>query len=202
VKTGTTWALTLSAAFVISIGVGALTATGEEQDAKRPLSAYWMQQTSTDCGLMAARAVIGDRTGLELTEAQVEATAFDVYGWTPGEGTPWSKVDDLLAAYHVDAYVADDMSMGSLEKTLASGADVIVAVQSGTLWAAEGLEGQAEGTPQDHAVAVESMDADGVVVVDSAWDGGKAAKVSAAAFEAAWWANGSSASVVVPAVAS
>jgi hypothetical protein len=197
-----TWAVTLTAAATLGVGLGAATAQSAAEVAKPKLSDYWWPQSTNDCVLMAARTIIADRTGNVVAEKDIQQTAKYVAGYSDEGGTPWAKVPALFSAYGVTAYEAGGMTVDALRQEMATGADVMVSVQSGLIWAAEGLKGQPDGSPSDHAVAVEAISGDSVTVVDSAWSGGREAVMSVREFATAWWAGGTSWAIVAPAVKS
>lgn len=191
------WVAAGAVVVTAGFGVGATAAVWENHKTAE-LSTYWQLQTHEDCVEMAAAVVVADRTGHLPTEAQVTDVAARVTDYTPQGGTTWEEIPTLLAAYGVTSFETVGIDMRSLTAVVDSGADVIVPVQSGIVWAAEGLTGQGQGRPGDHAIVVERINNAGVTVVDSAWPGGRGAVIPTAVFEKAWTSIGATYALIAP----
>lgn len=191
------WVAAGAAVAVAGFGVGAGAAVWENHKAVE-LSTYWQLQSYEDCVEMASAVVVADRTGRLPSEADITGVASRVTDYTPTGGTTWEQVPTLLAAYGVTSFETVGIDMRSLTAVVNSGADVIVPVQSGLAWPGEGLQGQGQGSPGDHAIVVERINKAGVTVVDSAWPGGKGAVIPTALFEKAWTSTGATYALIAP----
>jgi hypothetical protein len=154
---------------------------------------FWRRQHGSDCGEMAAADVIGEVTGHEPSEQQINATAQSTPSiahpgviWTPGGPTNSMDIALLLARYGVGSDAAPS-STGALEQALAHGHKVIAGVNSETLWNLPGDRSQ-----QDHFVVVTGIDTNAGVVHlnDSGSNTGSDEQVPTAAFERSWATSG------------
>ncbi len=156
-------------------------------------AAYWRRQHGSNCGEMAVADVIGEVTGRQPTEQQIDDTAqgtpSEVHPgpiWKPGGTTENRDLPVLLAHYGVQS-AAMSSSLGALEQSLAGRRKVIVGVNSETLWNQRGNHGV-----EDHFVVVTGVDTragNGAGVVhlnDSGSNTGRDEQVPLATFEQAW----------------
>jgi hypothetical protein len=97
---------------------------------------YWRRQHDSNCAEMAVADVVGQVTGHEPTEQQINAAAEATPSvahrgsiWNPGGATNNQDLPVLLAHYGVRA-VADQSTTGALEQDLAQGRKVIVGLNS------------------------------------------------------------------------
>ena len=157
---------------------------------------FWRRQHGTDCAEMAAADVIGEVTGNEPSEQQIDATAQRTQSiahpgviWTPGGPTNNMDVSLLLALYRVGSD-ARPSSTDAIEQALAQGHKVIAGVNGFTLWNERG-----DRSKQDHFVVVTGIDtrADGAGTVhlnDSGNNAGRDEQVPLATFERSWATGG------------
>jgi len=151
---------------------------------------YWRRQHGSDCAEMAVADVIGEVTGREPTEQEIDATAENTPSpfmpggrvWHPGAPSEIRDLPALLARYgvHADAIITN---IEVLKRELARGHKVIAAVNAASLRSVPG-----ERNIVDHFVVVTGIDTDANVVHvnDSGIDTGSNEQVPLAAFESAW----------------
>jgi hypothetical protein len=154
---------------------------------------FWRRQHGSNCGEMAAADAIGEVTGREPTEQQINATAQSTNSiahpgpiWTPGGATNDVDIPILLARYNVGSD-ARPSSTDALEQALAQRHKVIAGVNSETLWNERGDRGR-----QDHFVVVTGIDtrAGLVHLNDSGNNAGRDEVVPIATFEKSWATSG------------
>ena len=158
-----------------------------DPDAAAP---YWRRQHSSDCAEMAVADVIGEVTGREPSEQEIDSTAENTPSpfmpgglvWHPGASSEIRDLPTLLAKYGIGAR-AIQTNINGLERELARGHKVIAAVNASILRSAPG-----QRTVVDHFVVVTGIDTDANVVHvnDSGIDVGADEQVSMAAFENSW----------------
>jgi hypothetical protein len=150
---------------------------------------YWRRQHESNCAEMAVADVVGQVTGREPAEQQINATAENTpsvaHGgsiWKPGGATNNQDLPVLLAHYGVRA-VAEQSTTGALEQDLAQGRKVIVGLNSEILWNQRGNRSQ-----EDHSVVVTGIDTKAGVVHlnDSGSNTGRDEQVPLAVFEKSW----------------
>ncbi|MGB6208655.1 C39 family peptidase [Mycobacterium sp.] len=151
---------------------------------------YWReQQQDSDCGEMAVADVVGQITGNEPTEQQIDDTAGNTPSvkhsgsiYRPSQDTSNRDLPVLLAHYGIQASDVDT-NVGAVERDLDQGDKVIVGVNDQILWNESG-----DRTEEDHFVVVTGIDTDaGVVHVnDSGRRAGRDEQVSMATFKQAW----------------
>ncbi len=150
---------------------------------------YWRRQHDSNCAEMAVADVVGQVTGHEPTEEQINATAKATRSvahpgsiWSPGGATDNQDLPILLAHYGVQS-ATEQSSLDALEQDLAQGRKVIAGVNSNILWNRRGDRGQ-----EDHSVAVTGIDTKAAVVHlnDSGSNTGRDEQVPIATFEKAW----------------
>jgi hypothetical protein len=162
---------------------------------------YWRRQHGLDCAEMAVADVVGEVTGRQPTEQQIDNAAQAIPSiihpgsiWNPGGNTENRDLPVLLAHYGVPS-TALSSSLGQLEQNMAAGRKVIVGVNSKTLWNQPGNRGV-----EDHFVVVTGIDTRGgngagsgagvVHLNDSGIDTGRDEQVPLATFEQAWVTSG------------
>ncbi len=152
-------------------------------------ASFWRRQHGSNCGEMAVADVIGEVTGREPGEQQIDDTAQGTPSvahpgpiWKPGGTTENRDLTVLLAHYGVQAS-ASSSSLGVLEQSLAGRRKVIVGVNSETLWNQRGNRGV-----ENHFVVVTGIDTKAGVVHlnDSGSNTGRDEQVPLATFEQAW----------------
>jgi len=152
-------------------------------------ASYWRRQHGSNCGEMAVADVVGQVTGREPAEQQINATAENTPSvahagsiWKPGGATNNQDLPVLLAHYGIRA-VADQSTTGALEQDLAQGRKVIVGLNSEILWNQRGNRSQ-----EDHSVVVTGIDTRAGVVHlnDSGSNTGRDEQVPMATFEKSW----------------
>jgi len=158
-----------------------------DPDAAAP---YWRRQHGTNCAEMAVADVIGEVTGREPTEQEIDATAENTPSpfmpggvlWHPGAPSEIRDLPALLAQYGIHAR-AIQTNIDALEQELARGHKVIATVNAATL-----RNGPGQRNVVDHFVVVTGIDtnANVVHVNDSGIDTGSDEQVPLAAFEASW----------------
>ncbi|MBW0017429.1 MAG: C39 family peptidase [Mycobacterium sp.] len=150
---------------------------------------FWRRQHDSNCGEMAVADVVGQATGKEPTEQQIDSTAENISSvahsgsvWHPGGSTNNQDLPVLLAHYGVKATTANSTT-GALEQNLSQGRKVIVGVNSEILWNDRGNR-----TQEDHFVVVTGIDTKAGVVHlnDSGVNAGRDEQVPLATFESAW----------------
>jgi hypothetical protein len=151
---------------------------------------FWRLQHSGDCGEMAVADVVGQLTGTEPTEQQVQHMAENTPSgtdhpgpiWQPGGGTYKEDIAVLLGRFGIHS-VAGPGNMAALEQALATGHKVIPSINGETIWNEPGNR-----THDDHFVVVTGIDTQAGVVHlnDSGTPGGRDEQVSIATFEQAW----------------
>jgi hypothetical protein len=150
---------------------------------------YWRRQHDSNCAEMAVADVVGQVTGHEPTEQQINAAAEATPSvahrgsiWKPGGATNNLDLPVLLAHYGVGSTGAQSTT-GALEQDLVQGRKVIVGLTSEILWNQRGNRSQ-----EDHSVAVTGIDTKAGVVHlnDSGSNTGSDEQVPIATFEKSW----------------
>jgi hypothetical protein len=152
---------------------------------------YWQKQHDSDCAEMAVADVVGEITGHEPTEQQIDAVAENTPSaglpgpiWHHGGvGTAMYDVPRLLAHYGIQSAVVNTSS-SALEQDLAEGHKVLAFVNGGWLH-----NSPPDGhDPPTHMVVVIGIDTkNGVVHLnDSGAANGRDEQISIATFERAW----------------
>jgi hypothetical protein len=150
---------------------------------------YWRRQHDSDCAEMAMADVIGQVTGREPTEQQIDGMAEHTPSvahpgsvWQPGGATDNQDQPVLLARYGVRADTSQS-NIAALEQDLAQGRKVIVGVNSATLWNTRGNR-----SGEDHSVVLTGIDTKAGVVHlnDSGSNTGRDEQVPLATFEKSW----------------
>ena len=159
---------------------------------------YWRQQHSSDCGEMAVADAVGQITGHEPTEQQINSLAESTPS-TAGPGPVWHPAGNadirnlrvLLAHYGIHA---DNIqtTTSALLQDLSAGRIAIVLLDAKTIWNQPGKRNSG-----DHFVVVTGIDTKAAVVHfnDSGITTGRDEQVPIAAFEHAW-ATGHNSAVV------
>jgi hypothetical protein len=154
---------------------------------------YWRyQQQHLDCGEMAVADVIGQISGHQPSEDEIDAAAGNIPSaahpgpiYRPDSRTSNRDLVPLLAHYgiHADAVHPDTKA---LALDLDHGRKVIVGVNDRVIWNTAG-----DRTKQNHFVVVIGIDTDAGVVHlnDSGSRSGHDEQVSIATFEEAWAAS-------------
>lgn len=154
---------------------------------------YWRyQQEHLDCGEMAVADVIGQISGHEPSEDEINAAAGNIPSvahpgpiYRPGSRTSNRDLAPLLAHYGIHA---DELhpNTGALVRALDHGRKVIAGVNDNVIWNRPG-----DRTKQNHFVVVIGIDSDAGVVHlnDSGVPSGRDEQVSIATFEEAWAAS-------------
>lgn len=151
---------------------------------------YWReQQQDSDCGEMAVADVIGQITGDEPTEQQIDDTAGNIPStkhsgsiYRPSQDTSNKDLPVLLAHYGIQANDIDT-NIGAVEQDLDQHDQVIVGVNDQILWNEDG-----DRTDENHFVVVTGIDTDAGVVHlnDSGRRAGRDEQVSIDTFQQAW----------------
>ncbi|MDP7725854.1 C39 family peptidase [Mycobacterium sp. TY814] len=153
-------------------------------------AAYWRyQMQERDCGEMAVADVIGQLTGNEISEEEIDNAAGTVPStthsgpiYTPGNRTSNRDLPVLLTHYGIasDGIKTDTPA---LERALDQGRKVIAGVNNRILWNEGG-----DRSRENHFVVVTGIDtrANVVHLNDSGIKAGRDEQVSLATFEAAW----------------
>jgi predicted double-glycine peptidase len=154
---------------------------------------YWRyQQQHLDCGEMAVADVIGQISGHEPAEDEINAAAANIPSaahpgpiYRPGSRTSNHDLAPLLAHYGIHANELHP-DTGTLTRDLDHGRKVIVGVNDNVIWDRPGNR-----TKQNHFVVVIGIDNDAGVVHlnDSGVPTGGDEQVSIATFEQAWAAS-------------
>lgn len=180
---------------------------GNPDDASR----YWVEQSYSDCGLMAVATVVGMVTG----DAPTEQDMIELAGNIPSQERPGpiylppQPGDDttdnatapedqlrLLKHFGIGATVTNDdiaaaggipTGLDALQQYLGTDRKAIVAVNAETIWDQDG-----DHTEEDHAVVVAAIDSDQQVAYlsDSGTETGAGEQVPLDTFEAGWRASG------------
>jgi hypothetical protein len=154
---------------------------------------FWRRQHGTDCAEMAAADAIGEVTGRQPSEQEIDSTAQRTQSiahpgaiWTPGGPTNNMDISLLLALYKVGSD-ARPSSIDAIEQALAQGHKVIAGVNGFTLWNERG-----DRSKQDHFVVVTGIDTGpGTVHLnDSGNNAGRDEQVPLATFERSWATGG------------
>ena len=150
----------------------------------------WRRQHGSNCAEMAAADVVGELTGREPTEQEIDAAAENTPSpfmpgglmWHPGSSSEIRDLPTLLAHYGIDAR-AIQTNINVLERELALGHKVIAAVNAAIL---RNVPGQRNLV--DHFVVVTGIDTDANVVHvnDSGIDTGRDEQVPLADFKNSW----------------
>jgi hypothetical protein len=151
---------------------------------------YWQRQHESDCAEMSVADVVGEITGHEPTEQQIDAVAENTRSTVhpgaihkPPGGTSLPDIPVLLAHYGIQSKDNYLNNLSGLEQDLADGRKVIVFVNNGALDNPAGKWG-----PAGHLVVVTGIDTKhGVVHLNNSIhvEGGNQ-QVSIATFEKAW----------------
>jgi hypothetical protein len=163
-------------------------------------SGHWhLQESSHSAAVAAQEFVLDSLTGSGHSEGELADLA-ECRGWyTPGQGTAWDDVGNLLEVYGVPVSRSEG-SLHDLVHALDAGRRVIVGVESGELpgaSAGESLE-RCRGVPGSgalHAVQVIGVDTTDathpvVVVNDPGIAGGRGGVLPLPAFLRAWGGGG------------
>jgi len=186
--------LAAASCMVIASAIGLASAADATQGGMHgdPAAAapFWRyQDQSQDCAEMAVADVVGQVTGDEPTEYEVDATAGTIpsvnhAGSIYRPDTPTDNVDlpVLLRHYGIQA-AGTHTNLDALTRALDEGRKVIVGVNDKALRSQPG-----NNSKENHFVVVTGIDsAAGVVHVnDSSSRAGRDAQVSLATFENAW----------------
>jgi len=170
------------------------------------------QTQRLDCVEMSVADIVGQETGHEPTESQIDTLAEDTPStvdfnpatglpepaYIPSAGTDPQDAPELLAHYHVSATYVDNTSPGdatgmiALEHDLAAGDKVIASVDGPYIWNAIGDGPVTDQGQADHAVVVTGIDTTkGIVYLnDSGVQNGAAEAVPILVFENAWETSG------------
>jgi Peptidase_C39 like family len=151
---------------------------------------HWQRQHESDCAEMSVADVVGEITGHEPTEQQIDAVAENTPSTvhpgaihTPPGGTSLPDIPVLLAHYGIHSTDSHLNNLGALEQDLAEGRKVIVFVNNGAL---DNPAGKWVGA--GHLVVVTGIDTRHRVVHlnNSIHVEGGNQQVSIATFEKAW----------------
>ncbi|MDP7731615.1 MULTISPECIES: C39 family peptidase [Mycobacterium] len=155
---------------------------------------YWRyQKQDRDCGEMAVADVIGQITGNQISEEEIDDAAGNIPStahagpiYTPGNRTSNRDLPVLLAHYGVQSDETRS-DTAALERALDQGRKVIAGVNNRILWDEGG-----DRSRENHFVVVTGIDTRaGVVHVnDSGIKAGRDEQISLATFEAAWATSG------------
>jgi hypothetical protein len=165
----------------------------------------WHQQAHDNtCAVASQQFVIEQMTGQYVSENQLMAQA-EANGWyTPGGGTPFDAVGNLLEAHGVPVQREQGASIADLDNQLANHEKVIVGVNAEDIWYAQpghdpslpvGSYPGIPGQRADHAVEVIGIDYSdpahpNVILNDSGTPNGQGEVVPLDTFEQAWAASG------------
>ena len=151
---------------------------------------FWhFQLAPFDCGEMAVADVVGQITGHEPSEHEVNSTAENTPSathagpiYTPTSRTSNNDLVVLLDRYGIQAGEFHS-NLDLIEQDLDHGRKVIVGLNDKTIWNQSGDRSQ-----ENHFVVVTGIDtkADMVHLNDSGVTGGRDEQVSIATFDAAW----------------
>jgi hypothetical protein len=151
---------------------------------------YWQRQHESDCAEMSVADVVGEISGYEPTEQQIDAVAENTPSLvhrgaihTPPGGTSLPDIPVLLLHYGIGSNGYYHNNLSRLEQDLAEGRKVIVYVNNGALDEPAGKWG-----PATHLVVVTGIDTkhDVVHLNNSIHVEGGNQQVSIATFEKAW----------------
>jgi hypothetical protein len=151
---------------------------------------FWrLQRQDLDCGEMAVADVIGQITGNQPSEDQIDGAAENIPSanhagsiYAPAERTSNHDLPVLLAHYGIQSD-AVTTNLDALERALDDGRKVIAGVNSKTLWNRPG-----DRSVENHFVVVTGIDTQARVVHvnDSGVRGGRDEQVSIDTFEQSW----------------
>jgi hypothetical protein len=151
---------------------------------------HWRyQQQDRDCAEMAVADVVGEITGHQPGEDEIDATAGNIPSgshsgpiYRPDSRTSNGDLAVLLAHYGIQA-ASVHTNIGALEQDLDQGRKVIAGVNNKTIWNEGGNRSE-----ENHFVVVTGIDTKAGVVHlnDSGAKAGRDEVVSMATFEAAW----------------
>lgn len=161
-------------------------------------ASYWHRQHGSDCGELAVADVVGEITGREPTEDQIDAVAERTPSsahrgpiWKAAGFTNIRDLPVLLWHYWIRA---DNIqtTVNALQRDLTDKRKVIVILNAETIWNRPGRRGVA-----NHFVVVTGIDTKAGVVHlnDSGINAGADEQVPVATFEQAWAPNHNSAVV-------
>jgi len=185
---------------------------------------YETQTQPEDCVEMSVADIVGQDTGHEPTESQVDtlaqhtpstvnlnpATGQPEPAYNPATGTDLQDAPELLAHYHVSATYVDDTTatasgapgtgIDALEQDLAAGDKVIAGVDGPYIWNAIGDGPAIDDGHADHGVVVTGIDTTkGIVYLnDSGVPNGGEEEVPIQVFENAWGTSGDAMVVAQP----
>ncbi|MBL6459379.1 C39 family peptidase [Belnapia sp. T6] len=123
-------------------------------DPERDAQHWQHQDTGFTCAIVAQLGIIETFTGTAVTEAQLVYDA-TVNGWLTDAGTYLPDMGKLLDKYGVPNHTKTDATIEDLVAELAAGHRVIVTIDSGELW---GADGPLDPQIADHAIWVTGMD--------------------------------------------
>jgi hypothetical protein len=151
---------------------------------------YWrLQRQDLDCGEMAVADVIGQITGNQPSEDEIDGAAENIpsggHGgpiYAPTERTANHDLAVLLAHYGIQSD-AVTTNLDALTRALDQGRKVIAGVNSKTIWNRAG-----DRSVENHFVVVTGIDTQAGVVHlnDSGVRGGRDEQVSIETFEQSW----------------
>lgn len=166
------------------------------------MAGWWTEQSYNNCAIMAAADVIGQMTGNEPAEDEIDAYALNTPSVSepgnmiyregdpdtdPNVGTAFADLPIVLGHYGVAAKYVDGASLGALEQVLGNDGAVIVTLNAEMVWDTDGDRSQS-----DHAVVVTGVDTDAGIVHlnDSGTEDGSDEQLSIDEFLAAWQTGG------------
>ena len=185
-------AVAVSAAVLSAVGFAAPAHATEDGMHGDPAAAapYWRyQQQNRDCAEVAVADVIGEITGQQPGEDEIDATAGNIPSgshagpiYRPNSRTSNGDLAVLLAHYGIQA-ASVHTSIGALEQELDQGRKVIAGVNNNIIWNEGGNRAE-----ENHFVVVTGIDTKAGVVHlnDPGVKAGRDEQVSIATFEAAW----------------
>ncbi|WP_292989189.1 C39 family peptidase [Mycobacterium sp.] len=155
-------------------------------------AAHWHRQHGLDCGEVAVADVVGEITGRQPTEQQVDELAQSIPStthsgpiWQPSGFTDVRDLPILLKHYGIGVK-STQTDLDTLKRTLGMGGKIIAVVNAEILWNRPG-----DRKWGDHFVVVTGIDSrSGVVHLnDSGISSGRDEHVPIAVFEQAWATN-------------
>lgn len=174
---------------------------------------FWSQQQYDDCALMASADIIGELTGVRISEQAIidkaQSTPSVVHPGSiytkpahttdpnSGMGANMADIPALLAQYKVGAAITDkddaasgtSSGMAGIERALGGGHKVIVSLNAELIWHQPVEQRDKNGKPaSDHAVVVTGVDtADNIVHLnDSGTSEGRDEQVPIKLFVESW----------------
>jgi hypothetical protein len=182
----------IAAAAATTVGFAAAAHATEDGMHGDPAAAapYWRyQQQDRDCAEMAVADVVGEITGHQPGEDEIDATAGNIPSgshpgpiYSPGSRTSNGDLAVLLAHYGIQA-ASVHTNLGALAQDLDQGRKVIAGVNNKIIWNEGGNRSE-----ENHFVVVTGIDTKAGVVHlnDSGARAGRDEQVSITTFEAAW----------------